>query len=141
MRKLMFAGLLALAPLGSACDTIDSHSARKAQVEMVGMSRADLFACAGLPNRSQTIDGAEYDTFDFQPYTPDNSLSATLPLLGGISLGSGGTCHATAIMKDDKVSAINYAGDTGGILGHVAECVSILSHCRDGAKEATGKFD
>jgi hypothetical protein len=35
---------------------------------------------------------------------------------------------------------VNYSGDTGGIMGHVAECVSIVSHCLDGAKEATGKY-
>jgi hypothetical protein len=124
----------------TSCDTIDSHTARQAQEELVGMSRPDFFACAGLPNRSLPIDGQEYDTWDYQPFTPDNSFSATLPLIGGIAFGSGGTCHVTAIFQDDTLKALNYSGDTGGILGHVAECVSIVNHCLDGAKAATGKY-
>ena len=139
MRKLIVV-LATACPLVVGCDTIDSHNARKAQVELVGMKRADLYACAGLPNRSQQVDGAEYDTYDYQPFTPDNSFSATLPLIGGIGVGSGGTCHATAIFNNDTLTALNYAGDTGGILGHVADCISIVNHCQDGAKEATGKY-
>jgi hypothetical protein len=139
MRKvIVFIALLT--PLVSGCDTIDSHNARQAQEQLVGMSRAAFFACAGLPNRSQTIGAAEYDTWDYQPFTPDDSFSATLPLVGGIGIGSGGTCHATAIFQDDTLTALNYAGDTGGILGHVADCISIVNHCQDGAREATGKY-
>jgi hypothetical protein len=139
MRRLVVLCLLSAVGV-TGCDTLDSHAARKAQVELVGMKRTDFYACAGLPNRTQTIDGQEYDTYDFQPFTPDDSFSATLPLIGGIGIGSGGTCHATAIFKDDTLTALNYAGDTGGILGHVADCVTIVNHCQDGAKEATGKY-
>ena len=46
----------------TTCDTIDSHTARQAQEQLVGMSRPEFFACAGLPNRSLPIEGAEYDT-------------------------------------------------------------------------------
>jgi hypothetical protein len=130
--------LLALSAAG--CDTVDSHTARQAQTELLGMRKAELYACAGLPDKSQMVDGAEYDTFVFQPYTPDNSFSATLPLIGGIGIGSAGSCKATAIFQEDTLRALNYAGDTGGILGHVAECVSIVSHCLNGAKEATGNY-
>ncbi len=134
-------GIFLLMALGvTGCDTIDSHNARKAQEDLPGMSKPDFYACAGLPNRTQVLNGLEYDTYDYQPFTPDNSFSATLPLVGGIGIGSGGTCHATAIFKDDTMTALNYAGDTGGILGHVADCISIVNHCQDGAKEATGKY-
>lgn len=122
------------------CDTIDSHTARQAQREMVGMQRADVYACAGLPNRSMPMAGGLYDTWDYQPFTPDQSLSATVPLIGGIGLGTGGTCHATAIFQGETLTAMNYSGDTGSVLGHVAECVSIVSHCLDHAKAATGKY-
>jgi hypothetical protein len=133
--------ILLLAALGvTGCDTVNSHEARRAQEELVGMKRADFLACTGLPNRSLPVEGLEYDTYDYQPYTPDNSFSATLPLIGGIGFGSSGSCHATAIFEDGKLKALNYSGDTGGLLGHVAECVSIVSHCLDGAKEATGKY-
>ena len=132
--------LLLMAWGTTGCDTIDSHNARKAQEDLVGMSRTDFYACAGLPNRTLVLNGAEYDTYDYQPFTPDDSFSATLPLIGGIGFGAGGTCHATAIFRDDTMTALNYAGDTGGILGHVADCISIVNHCQDGAKEATGKY-
>ncbi|MEA2755428.1 MAG: hypothetical protein QOJ54_1717 [Aliidongia sp.] len=139
MKRLISTVLLAGLGL-TGCDTIDSHTARRAQDELVGMRRADFFACAGLPNRSLPIEYDEYDTFDYQPFTPDNSLNATIPLIGGIALSTGGTCHATAIFQNDTLKAINYSGNTGGILGHVAQCASIVSHCLDGAKEATGKY-
>jgi hypothetical protein len=122
------------------CDAVDSHTARQAQKEMVGMQRADVYGCAGLPNRSMPMGGALYETWDYQPFTPDQSLSATVPLIGGVGLGLGGTCHATAIFQGETLTAMNYSGDTGGMLGHVAECASIVSHCLDHAKEATGKF-
>jgi hypothetical protein len=137
MKKLVLAVLATTIPL-TGCDTIDSHNARKAQVELVGMRRAAFFACAGLPNRSRQIEGAEYDTYDFQPYT--NQFNATFPLIGSIGIGSSGSCHATAIFRNDTLMEIDYAGDTGGILGHVAECVTIVNHCQDGAKEATGRY-
>ncbi len=140
MRKFVVLCFIAATPLVSGCDTIDSHTARNAQEQLVGMSRADYYTCSGLPNRTQMVKGVDYETWDFQPYTPDNSLSATLPLVGGISLGAGGTCHATVVFADDKVSAITYAGDTGGVLGHVAECVSLVNHCLNDMKPATGKY-
>jgi hypothetical protein len=133
---------LYLAAFGLAgCDTVDSHTAREAQAKLPGMQRSAFYACAGLPNRSQTMEGAEYDTYDYQPYTPDQSISATLPLIGGIGIGSSGNCHATAIFRNGVLQEIDYAGSTGGMLGHVAECAPIVSHCLDGAKEATGKFE
>jgi hypothetical protein len=139
MKRLISTILLAGLVL-TGCDSVDSHTARRAQIELVGMSKADFYACSGLPNRSLPIGGEEYDTYDYEPFTPDDSLSATIPLIGGVALSTGGTCHATAIFRNDTLKAINYAGNTGSLLGHVAQCASIVSHCLDGAKEATGKY-
>jgi hypothetical protein len=135
MRKFLILCLASI-PLLTGCDTVDSHHAREDQETLVGMSKADFYACSGLPNRTQTIDGFEYDTWDYQPYSSD---SFTLPVIGGLSFGSG-SCHATAIFKDDKVREIDYAGDTGGVLGHVAACETIVSHCENDMKPATGKY-
>ena len=138
MRKLLSA--CAVFPLLVAgCDTIDSHTARNAQTELVGLSRQQLYSCAGVPNRTMSVSHMEYDTYDYQPYTA-GGLSATLPLIGGISFGASGNCHATAKLQNDLVTEIDYAGDTGSLLGHVANCASIVSHCLNGAKPATGRY-
>ena len=137
MRKILILALAAL-PLIAGCDTVDSNHAREDQKAAIGMSKADFYACAGLPNRTQKINGLEYDTYDYQPYTSD---SVTLPIIGGgVGMGSG-DCHATAIFtKDNKIQQLDYAGDTGGMLGHVAACENIVSHCENGMKPATGKY-
>ena len=75
MRKLITLCLL-LIPLLAGCDTIDSHHARQDQETLVGMSKADFYSCAGLPNRSRTISGFEYDTWDYQPFSSDSFTPA-----------------------------------------------------------------
>lgn len=135
----LLASCLALLTFLAGCDTIDSHTARQAQTELVGTSKENLYSCAGLPNRSLVIGATEYASYDYQPYTA-GGLSATLPLVGGISFGATGNCHATAKVTNDHVTEIDYAGDTGSVLGHVANCASIFSHCLSGAKEATGRY-
>ena len=138
MRKFLATCLIAV-PFACGCAPIDSHTARTAQDQIAGFSKEKLFQCAGVPTKVQSIGPVEYDSYEYDA-TGAQSGSISLPLVGGVSLGSSGYCHATAKIVDDKVQEITYAGDTGSFIGHVANCAPIVSHCLDDSKEATGKY-
>jgi hypothetical protein len=129
--------LLALAPLLGSCEYYDSHEARRAQTELVGLSQDELHLCAGLPTHTETRGTSTYDTYE-QSFSGASGFSASLPLVGGINFAGSGYCHATFKIVDGKVSEVDYAGDTGDLLGHVSNCSSLVDHCLDNESEAKG---
>ena len=53
-------GCLAAALLASSCANPQAELALRAPAAMVGMSKADLLSCAGVPERSAVAGDAEY---------------------------------------------------------------------------------
>ncbi len=135
--KYSYLFLLVFLPLLANCQTYDSHEARRAQDELVGLSQDELHLCAGLPTKSETRGTATYDTYE-QAAASNSGLAASLPLLGSISLAGSGYCHATFKVVNGKVTEVDYAGDTGDLLGHVANCSVLVDHCLDQEAEAKG---
>ena len=131
--------LLAFIPLLANCQTYDSHEARRAQSELVGLSQDELHMCAGLPTKSETRGPATYDTYEQAAATSSSDFSASLPLIGSLSFGASGYCHTTFRIVNGKVTEVAYAGDTGDIFGHVANCSQLVDHCLDQEAEALGR--
>ena len=117
--------LLALA-LGS-CSLERNKTATQAETQLVGMSRADLYRCAGLPHRETVIDGVTFATYDNQLST---SNALTLPFIGGgLTQGTNNYCRTTFTLERGAVSSVNYAGATGPFYAEHEQCAYTVQAC------------
>jgi hypothetical protein len=121
--------LVALSTLGG-CGIYDSHLAHQAQVAMIGMTADDLQACAGVPDKTTKInDRTSIYDYKLAP-GPTGSITATLPVVGGMTLGgSGPFCTASFRVIDGKVTDVHYSGDSDKTFGEDAVCVPIIRGC------------
>src|ERR1700761_6920887 len=94
--------LLATLSLAS-CGYGASRQAHEAQISMIGMSAADLVACAGPAAKTTKLnDNAEVDTYTYTP-PAGAGFNLTLPLeLGGITIGGPGNSCITNVRLVDK---------------------------------------
>ena len=117
--------LLALG-LGS-CSVDRDKTAEQAETRLVGMSRADLYRCAGLPHREATVDGVTFATYDNQLST---SNALTLPFIGGgLTQGNNNYCRTTFTLEKGAVSSVNYAGATGPFYAAHEQCSYTVQAC------------
>lgn len=123
---------LMLATLSLAgCGYGASRQAHEAQISMIGMSSADLLACAGPPAKSTKINAdARVDTYTYTPAS-GTGLNITLPLtLGGIALGgSGNSCTANVRLDDNRVTEVHYTGPDDLSVGNDGVCAPIVRGC------------
>ncbi|GAB0115945.1 hypothetical protein [Acidisoma sp. 7E03] len=123
---------LMLATLSLAgCGYGASRQAHEAQISMIGMSSADLLACAGPPVKSTKINSAAHvDTYTYTPAN-GNGFTLSLPLnLGGVALGgSGNGCTADVRVVNNKVSEVHYTGADDLTIGNDGVCNPIFRGC------------
>ena len=126
-----FASLLpaVLLPI-CGCAYQDAQTATTAERTLIGISKADLDLCAGLPTKSERID----DSTEMRSYERNEStntgVNLTFPVIGGgMNIGNGGYCHATFKMVDGQVAALAYAGDTMVAGADGAICAPIVRTC------------
>lgn len=124
--------ILLLLPVALAgCGYGASKLSHQAQIGMVGMSQADLEACAGPPDKIVTLSAAT-QIFNYV-YKPSGTggTTITLPLnLGGLSLGGSGTyCSANMRLVNHQVTEVHYAGDNDMTVGNDGVCAPIVRGC------------
>lgn len=115
----------------AGCGYGASRQAHQAQISMIGMSSADLLACAGPPVKTTKLNPvAHVDTYTYTP-SAGNGFTLTLPLsLGGVALGGSGTgCTADVRVVNNKVSEIHYTGADDETIGNDAVCDPIFRGC------------
>ena len=121
--------LLTALLLANGCSIGRSHEAEQARTELVGLSKADLLRCAGVPNRMMSDAEALYMTYD---NSQTGQSGITLPIIGGgINLVGDEYCHTTFKLVGDRVASVSYAGNTGNALGSLAMCGFAVSTCID----------
>ncbi len=127
---LLNALLLDALLLTGGCAYQQSRIATEAQSVLIGTSSDQLDMCAGLPTKTARLDdGSELRSYEYAANT-NNGVNVTLPVIGGgVSLGSGGYCHAQFSLRDGRVAAIQYAGDTSLAGAPEAVCAPIVQHC------------
>ncbi|MEJ0015517.1 MAG: hypothetical protein WDN25_02940 [Acetobacteraceae bacterium] len=118
-----------LLPAGG-CAYHDARLAATAETSLVGLSVADLDMCAGLPTKSERIDGqTEMRSYERNVST-NSGVNITFPVIGGgANIGNGGYCHATFKLVDGQVAALSYAGDTAVAGADDAVCAPIVRTC------------
>jgi hypothetical protein len=113
--KLGVAGLILVVAAGACSTARLSRRAHRARVDLEGLSRDDLIACAGEPVRIQEAGAWEYLTY-----------ISSLPTKGkGAS-----QCVATFMVRGGYVQGLDYETPNGGLIGKsITECLSIVDPC------------
>jgi hypothetical protein len=122
--------LLATLSLAS-CGYGASRQAHEAQISMIGMTSADLLACAGPPTKTTKIDDdARVDTYVYTPPT-GAGLNITLPLtLGGVTVGgSGNSCSTNIRLVGNRVTEVHYTGANDLTIGNDGVCDPVIRGC------------
>lgn len=110
--------------LTCACTTIPT----RARHDMLGLSRADLVACAGVPDMREERDGQEVLT-----YRQDQQVQGPLDLKGPLSLelsiGGHGTCRASVAIREGRVVRVTYSGPSATLEGRDGACAGVVRGC------------
>jgi hypothetical protein len=119
--------VLTLVALCGGCSIPRSNHARDAQTMLVGLPRADLYRCAGLPDHSTALGDVEFLTYNNDLLT---SGGITIPIIGGgVNFFDSKYCHATFVLKDDKVGELHYSGNAASALAPLDQCGYIVEAC------------
>lgn len=127
---------LALAALLGACANAASERALLAQQALIGMPKAQLLSCAGVPDRSREEASGEYFTYENERIY--GTTGTTVGVFGGSGHVGGGLsvplstrlqseyCEATFTLVGGRVVALVYNSSRGG---RYAECARIVESC------------
>lgn len=130
-RPLRAAMVAALALLLASCSLMRSQRAEEAQSALIGLSKVDLYSCAGVPNRTEKVEGMEFLTYegggDQHGYAGGGGQSGLGA--GGVSLKKR-YCNANVVVgTDGRVKKVSYSGRTGGYFTEGEQCAFILDPC------------
>lgn len=135
------AGLLVLSAL-AACANPRADEALFAQTALIGMPRQTLLSCAGVPERTATVDNLEYFTyrsarvvsfpstaFSFvgTRYAGDVGVAVGIPLYAQDVRSY--SCEATFTLRNGRVERIVYTGDDSSGGARLAQCYNIVENC------------
>lgn len=140
-KALGVAALTAAAALGG-CANPAADEALVAQTALIGMPKATLLSCAGVPERQATVDNREFFTYRSSRIV---SYPSTPPLgyYGGWGWPSYGygygwpsygyevnsfDCEATFSLKNGVVERVVYGGASGGST-RLGQCYAIVQNC------------
>ncbi|MCQ8241306.1 hypothetical protein [Rhizosaccharibacter radicis] len=115
----------------TGCGYSASKQAHQAQISMIGMTEADLHACAGPPDKVVVLnDRSHILNYVYKP-SGTGGFNLELPLsLGGVSLGGSGTyCSANFRVVNHVVTELHYTGDNDKSVGEDGVCVPIVRGC------------
>jgi hypothetical protein len=124
--RMTKATLPSLLLLLAACAVKDSHIAHEAETRLMGMSQVDLESCLGVPDQHSSFGDMDILTYYA---TSTSSDSYSIPIIGGMSFGNGGYCHATFQLKDKHVTQILYSGEKNATGAPDAYCAPIVRTC------------
>lgn len=115
----------------TGCGYGASRQAHEAQISMIGMTSADLMACAGPADKTTKLnDNARIDTYHYKPAS-SGGFTLTLPLtLGGVTIGgSGNACTTNVRLVNDRVTEVHYTGPDDLDIGSDGVCDPVIRGC------------
>jgi hypothetical protein len=143
--------LIGAAIIMSGCAVQRAVVARSAQEKMVGLSREQVLACMGPPaskaaegatevwsyssgNDRVTAVGTGYAQTDgsFSGQRMGNTYSGTGSATStslSTAIATRRFCTVNVVMSEGRVSRLNYAGPTGGILTGGEQCAFAVENC------------
>lgn len=131
MRGLIF--VLILVALLGGCVGPKFHRAEvaeRAKTALIGMSKKDLFSCAGAPLRSQQLEDMEFFTYVGGGDATGGAVAVVgQPAGGAVIVTHKRYCEVTFVLKAGRVEKINYAGRTGGWASEGEQCAFVVEPC------------
>ncbi len=122
--------VLSVVSLCASCTLMRSNRAERAQNEMIGMSKIDLYSCAGVPNRTEMVDGVEFATYegggDTRGYVGGGGQQG---VGGGATATMRRYCHANFVIRNGRVAKVTYTGRSGGYFTEGEQCAFIVDKC------------
>lgn len=118
--------LLPTLALLTGCAIQDSHIAKQAQSQLIGMSEVDLESCLGGPDQHSTFGSTDILTYYA---TSSSSLSYSIPVVGGLGMSNGAYCHAIFRLDNGHVTRLLYSGEKNATLAPDAYCAPIMRTC------------
>src|ERR1700730_10969688 len=104
--------------LFQGCALVQNEKAFDAKSALIGRSRPEIRACAGIPNEVATVGGKETDI-----YSVAARYSAS-----GVVLGLQ-NCTVSIVYEAGRVSAVKYELDDPGPFAPLESCADIVSIC------------
>jgi outer membrane protein assembly factor BamE (lipoprotein component of BamABCDE complex) len=120
-------GIVALAVALAGCAFQRAEIAQDARAQMVGMSKEQVLTCMGAP-ANKAAEGAT----EVWGYASGNGMtvaSASYDRYGGTAVSSSRFCNINIVMNSGRVTAVNYAGPTGGLLTAGEQCAYAVDAC------------
>jgi hypothetical protein len=111
-------GVVAVSSLIEGCALVENEQAISAQSALIGRSRSEIVACAGIPDETERVHGTETAVYS----------AAARYSAGGTILGLK-NCTVRITFEAGRVSAIDYFVDDPGPLAPLEECAEIVSAC------------
>ena len=119
--------LVAAALAVSGCAVERSNHADRARSDLIGISKAELFRCAGLPDDTQKVGDDEFLTYRNDLLT---SGGITMPIIGGgVNFFDSKYCHATFVIRNGRAQALHYAGNASSPMAELDQCGYIVDTC------------
>jgi hypothetical protein len=141
LRSGLFLPLAAIAL--ASCANPNADKAADARQVLVGMPKETLLSCAGVPQRSATVENSEFLTYTSSDYSgggPSTSFGVAggsggsgvgiglgFPLFGGGG-GYSSSCEANFTVRNGVVQQLNYTGSSGSSAS-LGQCYRIVENC------------
>ncbi len=127
--------LAAFAVLAASCANPQAELALRAPAAMVGMSKGDLLACAGVPERTASAGDAELLVYTRRQtlvdrdvdWEPNPWLGPRGPFLWRPDVTTyvrNYRCEATVVVRGDRIAEVRYNQDRDATL-----CYEIVGNC------------
>jgi hypothetical protein len=125
--KMRTLGIVALCATLGGCAFQRAEVAQDARVQMVGLTKEQVLTCMGAP-ASKAAEGAT----EVWGYASGNGMTvatASYDRYGGTAVSSSRFCNINIVMASGRVTAVNYAGPTGGLLTAGEQCAYAVNAC------------
>jgi pectin methylesterase-like acyl-CoA thioesterase len=104
--------------LVQGCASIQNREAIDARTALIGRSRPEIMACAGIPNKV-----AKAGTKEIATYSVADRYSAS-----GVVLGQK-DCTVNIVLEAGRVASVDYFVEDPGPIAPLESCAEIVSTC------------
>ena len=108
--------------------------AQRAKSELVGLSKEEILTCMGAP--SERASAGETEVWDYESSaetiaTTTGSGTATNRRFFGSQVTAIHRlyCEVSVVIEQDRVTRINYQGNTGGLFSEGEQCSYLVENC------------
>jgi len=127
--------ILALAALLPGCAMQRAQQAAEARQQMLGLSRQDVLACAGIP--AQRASEGSVEVWLYPSGNGHTDTQSTASVHGGNGVTSGHQtdvttrryCIVNVAMTAGRVSRVTYTGPSGGLFAADEQCAYAVRNC------------